>query len=540
MATNPKKSNPPRRSTRKTGSTLLQQLLDKAPASFQTGHIMEPRLIFAGKERCEDPKTGLAMYGPAAADRGGRNVLRLAIIGTGDTIQCVKNWVDHATHSIKAGLNRRGRPYDPIVSPEFPGIDLDTPFRCQIEIDDPRHCVTLTDKTIERAVSHPTYSERVREMVQVVSDKLEALSDEEPDVVIVAMPKAVEQACGPEARKGLVRKRKLTKIEKKLKKQREEAERTGQKFFDFADPFEDEDRDQEPDKFRDFHNAMKAWAMKSQLPTQLLWESTLTKGRRTEDPATTAWNFFTTLYYKAGNLPWELDVDAANTCFVGVTFYRESPDPDSPTRTCLAQAFAGTGEGLVIRGEPVTWDKTRDKKPHLSETTAKDLMNLVLERYRKHFDDVPRRVVIHKTSRYWPEEIAGFKAALADVHSHDFLAIERRGIRFLRLGAEPPIRGTVVYLARRDYLIYTHGYVPYLRTYHGMRIPNPLEVVEHHGDTSADRVCSEILALTKLNWNSCAFAAADPITIGFSKEVSTILKEMPDGVDPLEKYKFYI
>jgi hypothetical protein len=48
-----------------------------------------------------------------------------------------------------------------------------------------------------------------------------------------------------------------------------------------------------------------------------------------------------------------------------------------------------------------------------------------------------------------------------------------------------------------------------------MRILNPLEVGEHHGDTSADRVCSEILAMTKLNWNSCAFAATDPITIGF-------------------------
>ena len=38
-----------------------------------------------------------------------------------------------------------------------------------------------------------------------------------------------------------------------------------------------------------------------------------------------------------------------------------------------------------------------------------------------------------------------------------------------------------------------------------MRIPNPLEVVEYIGDSSADKVRSENLALTKLNWNNRGF-----------------------------------
>lgn len=531
---------PSGRSSKLAGSRLLQRLLDKAQPSFQVGHIAEPRLIFGGQGRCEDPKTGIALFGPAAVDRGGRNVLRLGIIGNGDTVQGLRNWIERARGVIKAGLNPKGRPYDPILAPQFPGFDSQPPFDCRIDID-ARHVETLTASTIERAISYDNYVERVRAMVQVVANKLEALADKEPapDVVVVAMPKIVEQSCGPEARKGLVRRRKLTKVEKALRRRKRESEETGQMFFDFADPFKDEEPT-EPDKFRDFHNALKAWAMRSELPTQLLWESTLNRGRGTEDPATTAWNFFTALYYKAGNLPWELDFAASRTCFVGITFFREGPDPDAATRTCLAQAFSETGEGLVLRGEQVTWDTSRDKKPHLSESAAAQLMERVLETYHRHFDDRPRRVVVHKTSRYWPEELAGFKRALSDVHSHDFLAIERRGIRFLRLGSEPPVRGTLIHLARRDYLLYTRGYVPFLRLYPGMRIPNPLEVVEHHGDTSAERVCSEIMALTKLNWNTSAFASADPITIGFSKQVATILKELPDGVEPMERYRFYI
>ena len=76
--------------------------------------------------------------------------------------------------------------------------------------------------------------------------------------------------------------------------------------------------------------------------------------------------------------------------------------------------------------------------------------------------------------------------------------------------------------------------------YPGMRIPNPLEVVEHFGDSSADKVCSEILALTKLNWNNCAFASGSPITTAFSKQVGRILTELPEGVVPQTKYRFFM
>lgn len=146
---------------------------------------------------------------------------------------------------------------------------------------------------------------------------------------------------------------------------------------------------------------------------------------------------------------------------------------------------------------------------------------------------------MHKTSKFWPDELAGFKEGLSGIHSYDFLALERRGIRFLRLGHEPLIRGTVIRLARRNYLVYTNGYVPFLHSYPGMRVPNPLEVVEHWGDSSADRVCSELLALTKLNWNTCSYGSGDPITIAFSKQVGKILTEVRGGT-VLSKYRYFM
>jgi len=98
----------------------------------------------------------------------------------------------------------------------------------------------------------------------------------------------------------------------------------------------------------------------------------------------------------------------------------------------------------------------------------------------------PTRLVVHKSSRYWPDELSGFKKATGGVGKIDFVAFGERGIRFLRKGTYPPLRGTIVELAKGDCVLYTRGYVPYYGTYPGLRIPQPLGILEHHGDCRHD------------------------------------------------------
>lgn len=520
------------------GALLMQRLITDATSSFPAWHIEEPKLIFAGDRRTEDPKTGITVFGPRQLDQLSRQAIRIGVVGTGETVQLLHNWLSTAEGRITAGRNKAGKAYDAVLAPDFPGFSPDSPFRCALELDE-RLCETLPLKDVEQAVEGASFSARVRGVVEVVAERLGVLAEREPspDVVICAMPELVDRACGPQGRRGVFRAVPLTPRQRAEKRMRRQAARVGQMLLAF--PSTDDEPEQE--EHWDFHNALKVHAMRSQLPTQLIWESTLAGTRDTQDPATIAWNFFTALFYKAGNVPWELGFEAPGTCFVGVTFYRERPGASAVTRVSLAQVFSETGDGLVLRGEPVEWDRDRDRKPHLSEPAARKLLEHAIQQYEKHFNK-PRRVVVHKTSRYWPEELAGFKAGLGDVQSFDFLTLERRGIRFLRLGHEPPLRGTVIQLARRNYLLYTRGYVPYLRAYPGMRVPNPIEIAEHHGDSSADKVCSEILALTKLNWNNCGFASRDPITIAFSRQVGRILTELPAvGIEaPLTKYKYYM
>jgi hypothetical protein len=97
-----------------------------------------------------------------------------------------------------------------------------------------------------------------------------------------------------------------------------------------------------------------------------------------------------------------------------------------------------------------------------------------------------------------------------------------------------------VELTKKDFLIYTRGFVPFLRTYPGMRIPQPLELMEHYGDSTPQTLFKEILALTKMNWNSADFCMREPITLAFARRVGLILGEMPDKVTPKPQYKYYM
>jgi hypothetical protein len=105
------------------------------------------------------------------------------------------------------------------------------------------------------------------------------------------------------------------------------------------------------------------------------------------------------------------------------------------------------------------------------------------------------------------EELAGFRDACTHVPRTDFVALGSRGIQFYRTGDYPPLRGTYVKFSSSELLLYATGYIPYLRTYPGGRVPEPVEVLEHHGDSPWNVVLQEVLALTK--WSARALATRE-------------------------------
>ena len=148
---------------------------------------------------------------------------------------------------------------------------------------------------------------------------------------------------------------------------------------------------------------------------------------------------------------------------------------------------------------------------------------------------------IHKTLRYTAEERDGFTDALdqAGVTHYALVTLSRRGICCLRPGNKPALRGTIIEFGDKKGLVYTIGYVPFLRCYPGFRIPQPLEITENWGSLTFREVAADLLRLTKLNWNTAAFCCVDPISIAFSRRVGDILK-IANTDNPARHYRQYM
>src|ERR1700732_5153923 len=166
-----------------------------------------------------------------------------------------------------------------------------------------------------------------------------------------------------------------------------------------------------------FHDMFKAQAIDLQLPCQVLRPDTYgssaagrARSRRLQDKATTAWNFHTALYYKAGGVPWRLarQPSTLTTCYVGVSFFRSVAG--DKLMTSVAQVFDERGEGLIVQGGSASYDKD-DRSPHLSKADAQELLANGLATYRREHKTMPARVVMHKTSYFNADEKKGFKLA---------------------------------------------------------------------------------------------------------------------------------
>jgi hypothetical protein len=385
----------------------------------------------------------------------------------------------------------------------FPGYTEHQGFYTTLAFDDQwNEAITQNDL---RAVALPHFlKDRFTTAVELISDKLRRLAhqDSPPDYVILALPDDLLMHC---------------------------------ETVDYSD--------NNQQFHRDFRRAIKAEAMRYHLPTQILRQRTseaLPDSKEVDHKSRVAWNFFSSLYFKSGGIPWSPKGLMSRTCYVGISFYRPLGSV-STLCTSVAQAFNEYGDGLVLRGPDFTWDtKAQGTSPHLDRDQAKVLIDLVLKQYKATTKVFPQRIVIHKSSRFWRNEEEGFQDALSEVPLYDLVAVRPSNrIRLLRTGQYPPLRGTSFTVDDVRYF-YTTGYIPALQAYPHGHVPSPLQIADHLGDASSTTIQEEILLLTKMNWNTTAFADLRPITLRFSQLVGNIMREIPQNREPLPQFKYYM
>ena len=112
--------------------------------------------------------------------------------------------------------------------------------------------------------------------------------------------------------------------------------------------------------------------------------------------------------------------------------------------------------------------------------------------------------------------------------------------KLYRYGPNPLLRTLAYIESERKAVLWTRGWTPRLQTYPGLEVPNPLTVEINQGKADIQVVLSDILGLTKLNFNSCIFADGNPITLKFADAIGEVLTAGPVKDVPPLPFRFYI
>jgi hypothetical protein len=392
----------------------------------------EPELEFGHGGRHVDIRFGLMAHGPLDLGRPHRpQDISVAVVGNGETIDGVARWFDQCRNEVAAKESPRVN-----LFPRFPGFDKGSPFRATLALDSALQG-TVRQRDLDRVTSGPPH-QLVRDAVDLFLTEAKRVIDKSRcDVVVCAPPASLMDAADPLATRHV----------------------SGQ-----DEPDADESEDPLPPVA--FHDLLKAQGMALGVPIQMIRSLTYGGAPRRrkkasgpprqalQDPATRAWNVHTALYYKAGGLPWRLHRDPAalTTCYVGISFFK-SADGER-LLTSMAQVFDERGDGVIVRGGPAEVDKD-DRQAHLSSDAIQALIAQALASYRGEHRTSPARVLVHKTSTFNADEMAGCSAAAsqANIDTLELLSLRSGQTKVFRTGVYPPLRGTsLVYEGQRRFL----------------------------------------------------------------------------------------
>lgn len=474
--------------------------------------IDEPELEFGDTGRHIDIRHGLTEHGPL--DRGlasAPETIRVGVVGVAQDVEQLRVWIDRCRSGVDAKKSKRTT-----LFVGFPGFGASSTL-CEFVVDD-RLVDTISGndhRSIGEADDVKFQVASIERFRQGAADLIEKAN---AHVVLCLLPETfVRRIDVPSAPEGGPRSRRRRKKDDEVI----------------------------------WHDLFKANAIQLARPVQVVRPAIYGAGvrrftrdgtavREMQDEATRAWNFFCALYYKGGGIPWRLARESTDlmTCYMGISFYH---DPASESlRTSVAQVFNERGEGMVVRGGPAVLDGL-DKTPHLSPHDAEHLLTQAVEAFRREHRTSPARLVCHKSSYFNKAELEGCAATVKQLRldAHDLLSLRPSHTRLYRSQSYPPLRGTAV-IHSGGCLLYTQGSVDFYHCYPGLYAPRTLDVQLDHAEAGVIGLLTELLALTKMNWNSTELINLEPITISAARSVGRILRHIPPGRSMQSRFSFFM
>ncbi len=507
-------------------------------------YIDEPQLCFGYGQTTDNPKDGLFLYGPHSAPKH-TPVINIGAIGTQQGLQLLRKWAIRIGGAINIPPPGKTDKAIRLHLSNFPG--LEEAFGITMNPADFTQ-IKINDKQLEEATRTLNQHEAVRKTVDLYINEVahhDKNEEEKIDIWIFVLPEIIFERCKPKAARagldlvhGEFNKKQKERIDLPL-------------FKDVIDQSDEEIFDDVPD----FHRQIKARLLQIGYPSQLLRETTLAPEeflnaagypkRKLQEPASVAWNIATGLYYKTQpNPPWKLITAREGVCYLGLVFKLIPNHPEEHV-CCAAQMFLNEGDGMVFRGANGPY-KTSDYEFHLKHKQAKELILKVINTFIKKHGKPPKEMFIHAKSSFNNEEWDAFTQAVPKETTLIGIRIKTTtgDVKLFRYGDYPVLRGTAMVMNERHAYLWTSGYTPRIDTYIGPETPNPLyiSIQRSTGDITPDikSVLSDILGLTKINYNACNYSDGLPVTIRFADKVGDVLTMGSSQGAERQPLKFYI
>ncbi len=486
--------------------------------------IPEPDLLFKNSNKCPDPRIGLLNFGPSGLEETAIEI-PIGIIGSHKSIDNTKQFIDYLKYKIEG----KYYPNSNVRNYFFPGVSKNNNFGFFFRIRDD-YIQEIPDHTIKHIIEKNNRTDRIISFANEIITKmkeLKTLNNLKP-IILISIPNKILKFCS-------------------------EIEHNIPKIRLFNSNYNDlknlaQINVQNRPIFYDLHNYLKVIGYELKLPTQLILPNTLKFiGIDERDPASIAWNFCVSQYYKYQGIPWKLADLSPESLWIGLSFHYDLNRLDNHMiKEAIAQVYMRTGDSQIIKGKEIEVNNEENiGSTHLTEEQSEDILNKAISIYRNNKNINPVRVTLHKTSAYNQDEKEGFLKALDNIKRKDLLYIKQQcDFRVITSTKYPIMRGSVFQRKIKDkdiFNIFTTGYIPCLDTYPGNSVPKPIEVkIEEHDSQIVD-LAKDVMNLTKLDWNTTDFNKRLPVTIDVSKKIGDILGELRwRNIEPPLSYCYYM
>lgn len=303
----------------------------------------------------------------------------------------------------------------------------------------------------------------------------------------------------------------------------------------------------------DLHDYLKAHVAPLGIAFQIINDKTFSNDCR----SSVMWNLSLAIYAKSSGIPWKLKTLSKDEVFMGLSYSMKTNESHTEFCTCCSQIYEPDGMGfefIAYDTKPQTVDYRNN--PYLSEEDMQAVIIKSLNEYRKSHHKSPKKITIHKNTKFTDDEIRGaLNSFNSDTQVELVQIVSKTDLYGIKWTKKTPddygvSRGVYQPLSENEALFWIKGPVlganlagPNKQTYKDFIFeptPRPVLLRRFSGTDGWHGTCQSIMGLTKMDWNQSTLHKKLPVTLLYSSLFARVLKQNENMTDKIYNFRCFM